>query len=87
MELQVSDEVKNALLQYSYTPELGARELRRTIEQYVETPLALFFLTSPHLVTPLEELPSSPIQLQVMLDIKSEDTSEKVPPSVHFKEV
>ena len=38
--ISMDDEAKELLLDKSYKPEFGAREVRRTVEQYLEDPLA-----------------------------------------------
>jgi ATP-dependent Clp protease ATP-binding subunit ClpC len=40
MELQVSDEAKDFLIEKGYNPDFGARPLRRALAQYIEDPLA-----------------------------------------------
>ncbi len=40
MELQVSDEAKDFLIDKGYNPDFGARPLRRALAQYIEDPLA-----------------------------------------------
>ena len=44
LDLEVSDEVKEFLLEKGYDPQYGARPLKRTIQYYVEDPLAEFIL-------------------------------------------
>jgi ATP-dependent Clp protease ATP-binding subunit ClpC len=38
--LEISDEVRNYLLDQGFEPEFGARPLRRSIERFIEDPLA-----------------------------------------------
>lgn len=45
--LQLTDEAKNFLVDKGFQPEMGARPLRRTIEQYLEDPLAEKLLHNP----------------------------------------
>ncbi len=40
LQVQLSDEAKEFLIEKGYNPEFGARPLRRAIEQFVEDPLA-----------------------------------------------
>ncbi len=40
MELQVTDEVKEVIVQHGYNPSFGARPLRRSIQLLIEEPLA-----------------------------------------------
>ncbi len=42
--LEISDEVKEFLLNKGYDPQYGARPLKRTIQYYIEDPLAEFIL-------------------------------------------
>lgn len=45
--LELSDEAKKFLVDKGFQPEMGARPLRRTIEQYLEDPLAELLLMNP----------------------------------------
>ncbi len=45
--LSLSDEVKNLLIEKGYEPEMGARPLRRVVEQFLEDPLAEKLLKDP----------------------------------------
>lgn len=45
--IELDDEAKNYLVEQGFQPEMGARPLRRTIEQYLEDPLAETVLTHP----------------------------------------
>jgi ATP-dependent Clp protease ATP-binding subunit ClpC len=40
MELELTNEAKNFLIDVEYNPEFGARPLRRAIERYVEDPMS-----------------------------------------------
>ena len=40
LELEISDDVRNYLLDQGFEPEFGARPLRRSIERFIEDPLA-----------------------------------------------
>jgi ATP-dependent Clp protease ATP-binding subunit ClpC len=44
IEIQVSEEARNLLLEKGYDPKFGARPLRRTIQKMVEDRLADLFL-------------------------------------------
>lgn len=46
--LELDEEAKNFLVDKGFQPEMGARPLRRTIEQYLEDPLAEKVLSSPN---------------------------------------
>lgn len=46
--LELDDEAKSFLVDKGFQPEMGARPLRRTIEQYLEDPLAEKVLSSPN---------------------------------------
>lgn len=46
--LQLDDAAKNFLVDKGFQPEMGARPLRRTIEQYLEDPLAEKVLMNPN---------------------------------------
>lgn len=46
--LTLDESAKNFLVDKGFQPEMGARPLRRTIEQYLEDPLAERVLMSPH---------------------------------------
>lgn len=48
ISLTLTDEAKNFLVEKGFQPEMGARPLRRTIEEYLEDPLAEKVLTSPN---------------------------------------
>ena len=47
ISLALSDQVKEFLAKKGFQPEMGARPVRRTIEQFLEDPLAEKVLTSP----------------------------------------
>lgn len=47
--IDMDDEAKNFLVEKGFQPEMGARPLRRTIEQYLEDPLAELLLLHPDL--------------------------------------
>lgn len=47
--LELDDEAKSFLVEKGFQPEMGARPLRRTIEQYLEDPLAELLLMHPDL--------------------------------------
>ncbi len=46
--IQLDDDAKNFLVEKGFQPEMGARPLRRTIEQYLEDPLAEKMLMQPN---------------------------------------
>ncbi len=46
--IELDDAAKNFLVDKGFQPEMGARPLRRTIEQFLEDPLAEKMLTSPN---------------------------------------
>lgn len=45
-EIEVSEEVKEFLAQKGFDPQFGARPLRRTIQKYLEDPLAEYLLSA-----------------------------------------
>jgi len=45
--LSISQEAKDFLVDQGYMPEMGARPLRRTLEQYIEDPLSELLLQRP----------------------------------------
>jgi ATP-dependent Clp protease ATP-binding subunit ClpC len=45
--ITLDDKAKNFLVDKGFQPEMGARPLRRTIEQYLEDPLAEMLLSHP----------------------------------------
>ncbi len=47
--LELDDAAKTFLVEKGFQPEMGARPLRRTIEQYLEDPLAELLLLNPEL--------------------------------------
>lgn len=47
ISLNLSNEAKEFLVEKGYQPEMGARPLRRTIEEYVEDPLSQLLLSRP----------------------------------------
>ena len=47
--LHLTDETKNFLVTQGYMPEMGARPLRRAVEQHLEDPLAEMLLKNPDL--------------------------------------
>lgn len=46
--MELDDAAKNFLVEKGFQPEMGARPLRRTIEQFLEDPLAERILMQPH---------------------------------------
>jgi len=46
--IHLDDKAKDFLVDKGFQPEMGARPLRRTIEQYLEDPLAEVLLAHPH---------------------------------------
>uniref|UniRef100_A0A7C3MQV8 ATP-dependent Clp protease ATP-binding subunit n=1 Tax=Dictyoglomus thermophilum TaxID=14 RepID=A0A7C3MQV8_DICTH len=44
LDIELSDDVKEFLLEKGYDPQYGARPLKRTIQYYIEDPLAEFIL-------------------------------------------
>lgn len=48
IQLHLDDAAKNFLVEKGFQPEMGARPLRRTIEQYLEDPLAEICLMHPN---------------------------------------
>lgn len=48
VSIELDDLAKNFLVDKGFQPEMGARPLRRTIEQYLEDPLAEKILASPN---------------------------------------
>lgn len=48
ISITLDDAAKNFLVEKGFQPEMGARPLRRTIEQYLEDPLAEKVLMHPH---------------------------------------
>lgn len=48
VSIHLDDAAKNFLVDKGFQPEMGARPLRRTIEQYLEDPLAEKLLTHPN---------------------------------------
>lgn len=46
--LELDEEAKDFLVEQGFQPEMGARPLRRTIEQYLEDPLAELVLSHPN---------------------------------------
>jgi ATP-dependent Clp protease ATP-binding subunit ClpC len=47
ISITLDDKAKDLLVEKGYQPEMGARPLRRTIEQYLEDPLAEKLLLNP----------------------------------------
>ncbi|MBF0786822.1 MULTISPECIES: ATP-dependent Clp protease ATP-binding subunit [unclassified Streptococcus] len=47
LTLHVTDKVKEKLVDLGYDPKMGARPLRRTIQEYIEDPLTDFYLEHP----------------------------------------
>jgi ATP-dependent Clp protease ATP-binding subunit ClpC len=48
IEITLSEDARSFLVEKGYLPEMGARPLRRLIEQYIEDPLAEKLLQQPH---------------------------------------
>lgn len=48
IHIELDDAAKNFLVEKGFQPEMGARPLRRTIEQYLEDPLAEKLLMNPN---------------------------------------
>ena len=47
ISLDVTDKVKEKLVDLGYDPKMGARPLRRTIQDYIEDALTDFYLDNP----------------------------------------
>lgn len=47
IQLHVTDKVKEKLVDLGYDPKMGARPLRRTIQEYIEDPITDFYLENP----------------------------------------
>jgi ATP-dependent Clp protease ATP-binding subunit ClpC len=62
LQLELSDEAKDLLVEKGWDPAMGARPLRRAIQRYIEDPLADFVLRSqvPEGSTVLVEREESP---------------------------
>jgi ATP-dependent Clp protease ATP-binding subunit ClpC len=62
LQLELSDEAKDMLVEKGWDPAMGARPLRRAIQRYVEDPLADFVLRSqvPEGSTVKVDVPSEP---------------------------
>ncbi len=71
--LSLSEEVKNLLIEKGYEPEMGARPLRRVVEQFLEDPLA-------------EKLLKDPRQNRKFLITKKGDTIEFIDQELSEKE-
>ena len=73
LQLELSDQAKDLLVEKGWDPAMGARPLRRAIQRYIEDPLADFVLRSqvPEGSTVLVELapPDDPEEREVMLSI------------------
>lgn len=48
LQIEVSDAAKNKLIELGYNPSMGARPLRRVIQEQVEDRVADFYLDHPH---------------------------------------
>jgi ATP-dependent Clp protease ATP-binding subunit ClpC len=73
LQLELSDEAKDLLVEKGWDPTMGARPLRRAIQRYIEDPLADFVLRSqvPSGSTVLVEPapPDDPQEREVMLSV------------------
>ena len=47
IHLEVSDKVKEKLVDLGYDPKMGARPLRRTIQDHIEDAITDFYLENP----------------------------------------
>ena len=47
ISLEVTDKVKEKLVDLGYDPKMGARPLRRTIQDYIEDAITDFYLENP----------------------------------------
>ena len=63
IRLDISNALKNKLLQEGYNPAFGARPLRRLITKYIEDKISDFVLNNPDI---------KPVQLTIDLDQKNE---------------
>jgi len=71
IHLDVTDKVKEKLVDLGYDPKMGARPLRRTIQDYIEDAITDYYLENPsekdetpcvhrtHRQSPIFSLPSS----------------------------
>ena len=79
--IELDDNAKNFLVEKGFQPELGARPLKRTIETYLEDPLAEKILLNPNegrrcLVT-LEDNHLTFIDKEIIPLKKSDDKKKK----------
>ena len=47
ISLDITDKVKEKLVDLGYDPKMGARPLRRTIQDYIEDAITDFYLENP----------------------------------------
>ena len=75
MSIEVSGEVKKELADLGYNPELGARPLRRVIEEQIEDKIAEFYLNHEKVSDMYADLIDGEI---VVMDKTDEDQTNTV---------
>ena len=80
LQLELTDSAKDFLVEKGYDPSTGARPLRRTIERYIENPLADFVLKSELVPggTVMVEVPTEGEDRDVVLSIVKPETPAPV---------
>ncbi|MGE4426690.1 MAG: ATP-dependent Clp protease ATP-binding subunit [Solirubrobacteraceae bacterium] len=82
LELQLSDEVKELLVEKGWDPAMGARPLRRAIQRYIEDPLADYVLANQvdtGATVRIDRVPEGEAEREVVLTTVE---TEKVPAAV-----
>ena len=75
IHLDVTDKVKEKLVDLGYDPKMGARPLRRTIQDYIEDAITDFYLENPSEKT-LKAVMTSNGNIQIKSAKKTEKTEE-----------
>jgi len=70
--LEVTQAAKEKLVDLGYDPSMGARPLRRTIQEHIEDPIADFYIEHPE----YKELVADVIDDKIVISNQAQETTE-----------
>jgi ATP-dependent Clp protease ATP-binding subunit ClpE len=68
LHLAMTDDVKQELVNLGYNPEMGARPLRRVIQEHLEDQIADFYLDNPEVKNLLAKMDDGQIVITAQRD-------------------
>ena len=72
IHLKVTQAAKEKLVDLGYDPSMGARPLRRTIQEHIEDPIADFYIEHPE----YKELVADVIDDKIVISNQAQETTE-----------